>query len=152
MKITTEQASNSPSRLSIMHTQAFRSSLLSAVLLCKLTYVPDVDVESNSLAQDYCPLRTITITDNHWRNIAINWRISCLESNNKYVPGYRVTHWISHSVVKVVSWPLRDAIKEKLNIEVDIDRAHRVERRKSGGINQHQASAKPRVFVCRLSS
>ena len=46
---------------------------------------------------------------------------------------------------------LRDAIKEKLNIEVDIERAHRVERRKSGGINQHQADAEPRVIVCRLS-
>ena len=44
------------------------------------------------------------------------------------------------------------AIKEKLIIEVDIERAHRVERRKSGGINQHQADAKPRVIVCRLSS
>ena len=40
---------------------------------------------------------------------------------------------------------VRDAIKEKLNIEVDIERAHLVERRKSGGINQHQ-------IVCRLSS
>ena len=47
---------------------------------------------------------------------------------------------------------VKDAIKEKLNIEVDIERAHRVERRKSGGINQHQADAKPRVIVCRLSS
>ena len=47
---------------------------------------------------------------------------------------------------------VRDAIKEKLNIEVDIERAHRAERRKSGGINQHQADAKPRVIVCRLSS
>ena len=48
---------------------------------------------------------------------------------------------------------VRDAIKEKLNIEVDIERAHLhlVERRKSGGINQHQADAKPRVIVCRLS-
>ncbi|CAH3034759.1 unnamed protein product, partial [Porites lobata] len=36
--------------------------------------------------------------------------------------------------------------------QVDIERAHRVERRKSGGINQHQADAKPRVIVCRLSS
>ena len=47
---------------------------------------------------------------------------------------------------------VKDAIKEKLNIEVDIERVHRVERRKSGGINQHQAGAKPRVIVCRLSS
>ena len=47
---------------------------------------------------------------------------------------------------------VKDAIKEKLNIEVDIERAHRVERRKAGGINQHQAGAKPRVIVCRLSS
>ncbi|CAH3185638.1 unnamed protein product, partial [Porites lobata] len=48
---------------------------------------------------------------------------------------------------------MRDAIKEKLNIEVDIERAHRVEQSiKSGGINQHQADAKPRVIVCRLSS
>ena len=49
---------------------------------------------------------------------------------------------------------VKDAIKEKLNIEVDIERAHLhlVERRKSGGINQHQADAKPRVVVCRLSS
>ena len=47
---------------------------------------------------------------------------------------------------------VKDAIKEKLNIEVEIERAHRVERRKSGGINQHQADAKPRVIVCRLSS
>ena len=45
---------------------------------------------------------------------------------------------------------VRNAVKEKLNI--DIGRAHRVERRKSGGINQHQADAKPRVIVCRLSS
>ena len=45
---------------------------------------------------------------------------------------------------------LRDAIKGKLNIEVDIDRAHCVERRKSEGINEHQAGAKPRVIVCRL--
>ena len=30
---------------------------------------------------------------------------------------------------------VRAAIKEKLNIEVDIEHAHRVERRKSGGIN-----------------
>ena len=44
------------------------------------------------------------------------------------------------------------AIKEKLNIEVDIERAHRVERRRSGGINQHEAGVKPRVIVCRLSS
>ena len=42
----------------------------------------------------------------------------------------------------------RDAIKGKLNIEVDIDRAHCVERRKSEGINEHQAGAKPRVIVC----
>lgn len=47
---------------------------------------------------------------------------------------------------------VKDAIKEKLNIDVDIERAHRVERRKSTGINQHQAGAKPRVIVCRLSS
>ena len=47
---------------------------------------------------------------------------------------------------------VRDAIKEKLNIEVDIERAHRVERRRSGGINQHEAGLKPRVTVCRLSS
>ena len=47
---------------------------------------------------------------------------------------------------------VRDAIKEKLDIEVDIERAHRTERRKCGGINQHQADAKPRVIVCRLSS
>ena len=47
---------------------------------------------------------------------------------------------------------VRDGIKEKLNIEVDIGRAHRVERRKSGGINQHQVDAKPRVIVCRLHS
>ena len=47
---------------------------------------------------------------------------------------------------------VRDAIKGKLNIEVDIDSAHCVERRKSGGINEHQAGAKPRVIVCRLSS
>ena len=47
---------------------------------------------------------------------------------------------------------VRDDIKEKLNTEVDIERAHRVERRKSGGINQHQADAKPRVIVCRLST
>ena len=45
---------------------------------------------------------------------------------------------------------VRDAIKGKLNIEVDIDRAHCVERRKSEGINEHQAGAKPRVIVCRL--
>ena len=37
---------------------------------------------------------------------------------------------------------VKDAIKEKLNIEVDIERAHRVELRKSGGINQNQANAK----------
>ena len=42
---------------------------------------------------------------------------------------------------------VKDAIKEKLNIEVDIERAHRVERRRSGGINQQQAGAKPRVIV-----
>ena len=42
---------------------------------------------------------------------------------------------------------VKDAIKEKLNIEVDIERAHRVERRKSGGINQHQAGAKPRLCI-----
>ena len=47
---------------------------------------------------------------------------------------------------------VKDAIKEKLDIEVDIEHAHRVERRKSGGINQHQAGAKPRVIVCRLGS
>lgn len=47
---------------------------------------------------------------------------------------------------------VKDAIKEKLNIDVDIERAHRVERRKSTGINQHQAGANPRVMVCRLSS
>ena len=47
---------------------------------------------------------------------------------------------------------VRDAIKEKLDIEVDIERAHRAERRKFGGLNQHQADAKPRVIVCRLSS
>ena len=47
---------------------------------------------------------------------------------------------------------VKDAIKEKLNIEVDIERAHRVERRKSGGTKQHQADAKPRVIVCRLIS
>ena len=35
---------------------------------------------------------------------------------------------------------VKDAIKEKLNIEVDIERVHRVERRKSGGINQQSAS------------
>ena len=45
---------------------------------------------------------------------------------------------------------VRDAIKGKLNIEVDIDRAHCVERWKSEGINEHQAGAKPRVIVCRL--
>lgn len=45
---------------------------------------------------------------------------------------------------------VRDAIKGKLNIEVDIDRAHCVERRKSEGINEHQAGAKLRVVVCRL--
>ena len=43
---------------------------------------------------------------------------------------------------------VRDTIKEKLDIEVDIERAHRAEHRKSGGINQHQADAKPRVIVC----
>ena len=42
---------------------------------------------------------------------------------------------------------VKDALKEKLNIEVDIERAHRVERRKSGGINQHQAGAKPRLCI-----
>ena len=47
---------------------------------------------------------------------------------------------------------VKDAIKEKLNIEVDIERAHRVDRRRSGGIKQHQAGAKSRVIVCRLSS
>ena len=47
---------------------------------------------------------------------------------------------------------VREAIKEKLNIEADIDRARRVERRKSGEINQHEADVKPRVIVCRLSS
>ena len=47
---------------------------------------------------------------------------------------------------------VKDAIKEKLNIEVNIERTHHVERRRSGGINQHQAGAKPRVIVCRLSS
>jgi len=47
---------------------------------------------------------------------------------------------------------VRDAIKEKLNIEVDIECAHRVECRKFAGINQHEAGAKPRVIVCRLSS
>jgi len=41
---------------------------------------------------------------------------------------------------------------ESVETKVDIERAHRVERRKSGGINQHQAGAKPRVIVCRLSS
>ena len=45
---------------------------------------------------------------------------------------------------------VRDAIKGKLNIEVDIDRAHCVERRKSEGINEHRAGAKLRVVVCRL--
>ena len=45
---------------------------------------------------------------------------------------------------------VRDAIRGKLNIEVDIDRAHCVERRKSEGINEHQAGAKPRVILCRL--
>ena len=35
---------------------------------------------------------------------------------------------------------VKDAIKEKPNIEVDINRVHRVERRKSGGINQQSAS------------
>ena len=47
---------------------------------------------------------------------------------------------------------VRDVIKEKLNVEVDIERAHRVERRTSGGINQHEAGVKPRVIVCRLST
>ena len=47
---------------------------------------------------------------------------------------------------------VKDAIKERFNIEVDIELTHRVERRKTGGINQHQADAKPRVIVCRLNS
>ena len=47
---------------------------------------------------------------------------------------------------------VRHAIKEKLNIEVHIGRTHRVEHRKSGGIDQHQVDAKPRVIVCRLRS
>ena len=47
---------------------------------------------------------------------------------------------------------VRDTIKEKLNIEVDIERAHCIERRKSRGIKQHQADPKPRVTVFRLSS
>ena len=37
-------------------------------------------------------------------------------------------------------------------MKLTVERAHRAERRKSGGINQHQADAKPRVIVCRLSS
>ena len=43
---------------------------------------------------------------------------------------------------------VRDAIKEKLNIEVDIERAHRVERKKSGRINQHQADAICLELLC----
>lgn len=43
---------------------------------------------------------------------------------------------------------VKEAIREKLDIEVDIERAHRVERRKSnrGLANQNQ----PRTIVCRL--
>ena len=38
-------------------------------------------------------------------------------------------------------------IKEKLQIDVDIERAHRVERRKSG---KKRNAKQPRTIVCRL--
>lgn len=43
---------------------------------------------------------------------------------------------------------VRAAIKEKLNMEVDIERAHRVERRKDA--SSHRQAEKPRTVVCRL--
>lgn len=44
---------------------------------------------------------------------------------------------------------VKEAIKEKLDMEVDIERAHRVNRRKTGNRRQGD-SEKPRTIVCRL--
>ena len=44
------------------------------------------------------------------------------------------------------------AVKEKLDLDIDIERAHRVEKRKGGNSRRRDDQDKTRTIVCRLKS